>query len=340
MPSRSDFSINSGSYKLSQIAEYGGCELDKQFNDTLIRDVKSLLDAGDNDITFLNNKKYITEFDKTKAKACIVPFDFDIESDTILLKSKNPYYSYAKIIGLFYKSAKQYAKNKIEPSAYVADSAKIGSNCYIGHNVVIEDGAEIGDDSIIESGSVIDYNVQIGNNAMIYSNVSISNAIIGNDVVILSGTRVGCDGFGFATNELGQHKKIYHVGSVIVGNNVEIGANTTIDRGSMNDTIIEDYVRIDNLVQIGHNVHIKRGAVIVAQAGVAGSSTIGSYAALGGQAGVAGHVEIADKVQIAAQGGVMSDITKPKAIMGGSPAVPVRDWHRQTIILKKLTKTK
>lgn len=342
MSDNRNFYTNSGPYKLSQIATEGECEIDPRYNDVLIHHIKSLSNAALDDLTFLNNKKYIKDFAQTRAKACIVPLDFSGQSecDTILLKSHNPYYSYAKIIDLFYKPAKQYSINKVEKSAYIANSAKIGKNCYIGHNVVIEDEVEIGDNAIIESGSLIDYRVKIGNNAMIYSHTSLANTIIGNDVVILSGARIGSDGFGFATDKYGHHKKIYHTGRVIIGNNVEIGANVTIDRGSMNDTIIEDFVRIDNLVQLGHNVHIKRGAVIVAQAGVAGSSTIGSYAALGGQAGIAGHIKIADKVQIAAQGGVMSDIKEPGSIMGGSPAVPVRDWHKQTILLKRLIKAK
>lgn len=331
MPNRK-FYKNSGPHKLSEIFKILGCE-NSISTDISIDSVKSLSDAGPLDISFLNNKKYIEKFKNSKAGACIVPVDFEEDSDTVLLKVQNPYNAYAKIIDLFYSSAKIRA-GKVMPSAYIAATAKIGQNCYIGHNVVIEDEVEIGDDSVIESGTVIDYKVKIGARARIDSNVTISNSIIGDDVAILPGAKIGQDGFGFAT-ENGVHKKIYHIGRVIIGNNVEIGANTTIDRGSMKDTIIEDLCRIDNLVQIGHNAHIKKGAVLVAQVGIAGSSTIGSYCALGGQVGVSGHVTITDGVQIAGQGGVLQDITEP-GIMGGSPAVPIRDWHRQTIMMKKL----
>lgn len=337
--SRVQFYKNLGPFSLNKITQIVGASLSEEQNEVLIHNIKSLKEAEFGDLTFLNNKKYTEDFATCKASACLVPLDFTsfTNTKTILLKVANPYYAYALLVDLFYAPMRSI-KPQISPSAYIAKSAKIGKNCYIGHNVVIEEEVEIGDACVIESGSFIDYGVKIGNRARIDSNVSISCSIIGDDVVILPGGRIGQDGFGFATHQ-GVHKKIYHTGRVIIGNNVEIGANSTIDRGSMNDTIIEDLCRIDNLVQIGHNVHIKKGAIIVAQVGVAGSSTIGSYCALGGQVGVAGHVTIADNVQIAGQGGVIQDI-KEAGIMGGTPAVPIRDWHKQTIMLKKLINEK
>jgi len=331
------FYINNGPFNLSQIAELIACQITEQEGKLLIHNVVSLADATEKDLTFLNNDKYLKNIENTKAAACIVSESFahTYPQNMIILKAKNPYFAYAKLVDLFYSPAKTYHQ---KPSAYISSSAKIGKNCYIGHNAVIEDEVEIGDDSIIEAGSFIDYGVQIGKRAKIYSGVSISNSIIGDDVVILPGARIGQDGFGFAT-ERGAHKKIYHIGRVLIGNDVEIGAGSTIDRGSMKDTIIEDFCRIDNLVQIGHNVLIKRGTILVAQVGIAGSSTIGSYCALGGQVGIAGHVTITDQVQIAGQGGVMQDINEP-GIMGGSPAVPIRDWHKQTILLRKLINEK
>ena len=331
------FYRNSGPYKLSEIAQNIGCEISTVVGDVPIHAVKSLSEAGPSDISFLSNKKYIAEFKTSRAFACIVPLDFAEESTSVLLRAANPYHAYANILDMFYSPGKP-TESKIMPTAYVSDSARIGKNCYIGHNVVIEDEAEIGDDCIIESGSVIDYKVKIGNRARIDSNVSVSYSVIGGDVVILPGARIGQDGFGFSTDK-GVHKKIYHTGRVIIGNNVEIGANSCIDRGSINDTIIEDLCRIDNLVQIGHNAYIKKGTILVAQVGIAGSSKVGSYCALGGQVGVAGHVTIADGVQIAGQGGVIQDIKEP-GIMGGTPAVPIREWHRQTIMMKKLIRGK
>ena len=325
-------------YSIVEIARITDCEIlypPGKNQDTMISAVKSLTQAGDHDISFLSNKKYRTNFDNTKATACIVPCDTVVTSanQLILLKSKNSYLAYTKLIDLFYKAAKQYNPT-VASSAYISKLATIGKNCYIGHNVIIEDNVTIGDDCIIEAGSFIDFGVQIGNRAKIYNSVSISYAEIGNDVVILPGARIGQDGFGFAT-AAGVHHKIFHVGKVIIGNNVEIGANTTIDRGSLNDTVIEDLCRIDNLVQIAHNVRIGKGSIIVAQAGIAGSSKIGNYCALGGQVGVAGHLTVGDKAQIAAQGGVIQDV-EPGSIMGGTPTVPIRDWHKQSIIMKQL----
>ena len=329
----------SGPHKISSIAKLIDCEIENSNQDIRLHEIKSLLDAGPSDLSFLSSKKYLNDYKKTKAAACIVPFDFqdDTNKNIILLRTKNTYYAYAKIVELFYADAK-VQDARIMPSAYVAPTAKIGANCYIGHNVVIEDNVEIGDNSVIESGTVIEFKVKIGKRARIASNVTISHTIIGNDVVILPGARIGQDGFGFATNA-GIHHKIYHTGRVIIHNNVEIGANACIDRGSMHDTVIEDLCRIDNLVQIGHNAHIKKGTILVAQVGIAGSSTIGSYCVLGGQVGVAGHINITDNVQIAGQGGVIQDIKEP-LIMGGTPAVPIRDWHKQSIVLRKLIKRK
>ena len=328
------------SLSLGSIAGAIGCELENSHTNLIIESIKPLDEAGSGSLTFLSNKKYLSYFRETKATACIVPVDIpaELNKDVVLLRSKNPYFAYTKAIDLLYSPAKEY-EVKISSSAVIAATAKLGKNCYIGHNVVIEDHAIIGDDCMIEAGTFIDYGVVIGDRAKIYSNVSISFATIGDDVVILPGARIGQDGFGFATNA-GVHHKIYHTGAVIIGNNVEIGANTTIDRGSLNDTVIGDLCRIDNLVQIGHNVQIGKGSIIVAQVGIAGSSKIGSYCALGGQVGVSGHLIIADKVQIAGQGGVIQNITEEGAILGGTPTVSLRDWHKQSVIMKKLTRDK
>lgn len=332
------FYQQTGPVKLGELADTIGCDVPNKERNKLINSIKSLSQAGENDLSFLSNKKYLSDLKKTKAGVCIIPADLlEFEgAHPIFLKSKNPYFAYAKALDMFYHEPKQHVV--IEKSAHIHSTATIGNNTYIGHNVVISDNVFIGDHSFIASGTYIGQNVKIGNGARIDSNVSISHSIIGDNVVILPGARIGQDGFGFATDK-GIHKKIYHIGRVIIGNDVEIGANSCIDRGSMNDTIIEDYCRIDNLVQIGHNAHIKKGAILVAQVGIAGSSVIGSYCALGGQVGVAGHINITDQVQIAGQGGVIQDITS-SGIYGGTPAVPIKDWHRQTITIKNLINKK
>lgn len=327
---------------LRYIADSINCEIfykSDSFQDLLISAIKPLDQAKAGDISFLSNKKYLNQLKDTRASACIVDYNVsnDLEEKLVLLRTKNPYFAYTKLIDLFYKSKKSY-KPLIMKSAYIASSAVVGRNSYIGHNVVIEEDAKIGDNCVIESGSFIDCGVIIGDRAKIYSNVSISYSIIGDDVVILPGARIGQDGFGFAT-DAGIHHKIFHTGRVIIGNNVEIGANTTIDRGSLNDTIIGDLCRIDNLVQIAHNVELGKGSIIVAQVGISGSSKIGNYCALGGQVGVAGHIVIGAKAQVAAGSGVIQNIEE-NAIVGGTPTVPIRDWHRQAIIMKQLVSKK
>ncbi|KAJ6644993.1 UDP-3-O-acylglucosamine N-acyltransferase [Pseudolycoriella hygida] len=305
------------------------------YDDILIHDMETLEEAKSGDISFLINNKYLSQLQTTKASCCIVSENISIlpNNKIILLKAKNPHFVYTLLVNLFYKPARVYP-SEVMSSAYVSDSATIGANCYIGHNVVIEDNVIIGDNAIIEAGTFIGYGVIIGDNALIYSNVSISYSIIGDDVVILPGARIGQDGFGFSTNK-GIHNKIFHSGIVKIGNNVEIGSNTTIDRGTSNDTIIGDLCRLDNLVQIGHNVKVGKGSIIVAQAGIAGSTKIGSYCALGGQAGVAGHLTIGDKAQLAAGAGVIQDVEAGSKV-GGFPALPIKKWFRQFVILKQL----
>ena len=325
------FYNNKSPCNLIDIAKHIGAELDANIDRTL-SNVAPIEDATSTDLTFLSNKKYTSMLTSSGAGACIVGGDCsgNTPQGMHLLKVPNPYYSYALALRLFYaQKVSETSDLSIHPSA------KIGHNTKIGHYCVIESGVEIEDGAVIGSGVFLGQGVKIGKNARIDSGVSISYAIIGDNVVILPGAKIGQDGFGFATHQ-GMHYKIFHVGRVLIGNNVEIGANTTIDRGSLQDTIIEDGVMVDNLVQIAHNVHIGRGSIIVAQVGIAGSSKIGKYCALGGQVGVAGHINIADKVQISGQGGVIQDISTEGVIMGGTPAVPIRDWHRQTIMLKKL----
>ncbi|MCP5369263.1 MAG: UDP-3-O-(3-hydroxymyristoyl)glucosamine N-acyltransferase [Rickettsiaceae bacterium] len=333
-----NFFDNTGPYHLDQIAKFIDAEVIGNPQKE-IKDIKALEDASQEDISFLNNKKYIEVFRNSKAGACIVTKDQEVVNSAMtLLKVEHPYFAYAQLLDIFYKPVKKQELQKASLNN-IADTAKIADNCYIGHNVVIEDNVEIGENSIIESNSFIGYGVKIGKRARIDANVSITHSIIGDDVVILPGARIGQEGFGFATYK-GQHKKVLHIGKVIIGNDVEIGANTCIDRGSMNNTIIEDRCRIDNLVQIAHNVHLKTGTVIVAQVGIAGSTTLGKYCVVGGQVGIAGHLNIADFVNIAAQSGVRANVPVAASLIGGAPAVPIQEWHRQTITLKNLAKRK
>lgn len=341
------------SINLSNIIQDTGAKVlnsDISAHDIILKDIKTLNNATFEDITFCTNTKYLNELKTTKARVCIVGSkkNQDINSDIILLQHDNPNFVLKKVVDMYYSPAKYSSTIKydnnisniqgryISPSAYISAKAIIGKNCYIGHNVVIEDYVNIGDECVIENNSVIDYGVKIGNQSIIHSNVSISYACLGHNVKILPGAKIGQNGFGFATIN-GKHHNILHIGIVIIGNDVEVGANTTIDRGSIDNTIIEDFCRIDNLVQIAHNVHIAKGSVIVAQAAIAGSSKIGQYCVLGGQVGINGHINIGDFSQVAAKAGVVSDIPN-NSIVGGFPAVPIMNWRRQSIFLKNIWK--
>ncbi|MDX1923746.1 MAG: UDP-3-O-(3-hydroxymyristoyl)glucosamine N-acyltransferase [Rickettsiaceae bacterium] len=327
----------SGEKSVFEVAEHIGGVIEPaqiaSAKSSLIRDIKNLEDSSAGDLAFINNRKYFSLFSLAKCTACITGISDDLPENNSLIKIKvdDPYYAYSKAINLLFSEKLSKSPQNI------SESAKIGQNVTIGQNVVIEDGAVIGDGSYIDHNSIIKQGVEIGANCKIGAGSYISYAKIGNNTIIHPGVRIGTDGFGFATYK-GFHYKILHIGKVIIGNNVEIGANTTIDRGSVRDTLIGNNVMIDNLVQIAHNVELGNGCVIVAQVGIAGSTKLGHYVVVGGQAGIAGHLNIANQVQIAAQSGVMANINEEKAIVGGSPSVPIRDWHKQTITLKNLIK--
>ncbi len=299
---------------------------------THIYDVKNIEDASDGDIACINNRKYVSYLQNTKASACIIDHNLEAAEapkSVVLLRVDNAYYAYSKAISIL------FSEKKSEQKTNISTSAKIGKNVLIGVNVIIEDKVEIGDDSVIDHNVVIKSNVIIGNNCKIGVGSYLAYAKIGSNTIIHPGVKIGTDGFGFATYQ-GIHHKILHIGNVIIGENVEVGAGSTIDRGSTKDTIIGDYTIIDNLVQIGHNVEIGKGCIIISQAGIAGSTKLGNYVAVGGQAGIAGHLKIADLVQIAGKSGIISDIEIKGQIVGGYPSQPIRDWHKQTILLRKM----
>ena len=330
------FFNKSSPLSLKEIIDLTGAKLlsDSIDETTLIDDVSPLETANHKNLSFFINSKYLDSFKTSKAGFCFAAekhANYAPSSMTVLAHN-NPYKAYAIIAHKFYPDNRN--KNHISTSAAIAASAKIGANCFIGNFVTIEENAVIGDNSFIDHNSVIKANVIIGKNTKIASNVTISHAIIGDDVMIHPGAKIGQDGFGFASDHTG-HLKVPQLGIVKIGNKVEIGANSTIDRGSSQDTEIADMCQIDNLVQLGHNVKLGLGCVIVAQVGIAGSTKIGNFTVLGGQVGVAGHLNIGSKVQVAAQSGIGQDI-EDNQIMGGYPAVPIRQWHKQTVKIKKL----
>ena len=241
----------------------------------------------------------------------------EVPSGTIALVCDEPYLNLAKISKLF-------APNVIEMDGekpIVGGGTKVMPNVYIGKDSVV------GSDCTIMAGAFIGDNVKIGNNTIIYPNVTVyRDCTIGNDCIIHAGSVIGSDGFGFANTKDGKYIKIYQNGNVAIGNDVEIGANTTIDRAVFKSTIIEDGVRIDNLVHIGHNCKIGRGSILVAQVGISGSTILNAYVVMGGQSATAGHLEIAPFTTIAARGGVTKSITEPKKSWAGFPLFEHREW--------------
>ena len=323
---------------LEEVAKIGGADILRGDKAAKIKSVAPIDAAGADDITFLSNKKYADALKSSKAGFCILSEkSVDNAPETMaLLVSDNPYASYAKIATAFYPDIKP--QGSVSDGAHISASAKIGEGATIEAGAYVGDGASIGNNCYIASGAYIGNSVQIGNNCRIAHGVTLINSIVGNDVIIHAGVSVGQDGFGFAT-EGGVHIKVPQLGRVIIKDYVEIGANSCIDRGAGPDTIIGEGTKIDNLVQIGHNVQTGKGCIIVSHVGISGSTKLGDYVVLGGQVGVAGHLNIGSMVNVAAQSGVINNL-KDGDIVGGSPAIPVKQWRRQTIAIKNLVKKK
>ena len=304
----------------------------------LFSNVATLKDGDESSIALFHNHKYRVDAAATRVGICITTeaFAAHLSPNTIALVHSKPLRAYALIAQYLYPTL--VAKPSIHPTAVVASTAILGKGCTIGAYVVIGEHAEIGAGVRIESHTVIHDHVKIGVNGRIASHVTISHSIIGDRVMIKPGTQIGQQGFGFHMDEVG-HFDVPQLGIVVIGNDVQIGANACIDRGSLDNTIIGNGVRIDNLVQIAHNVYIGDQSVIVAQAGIAGSSHLGRFVIVAGQVGIAGHLSIGNGVKIAAQSGLMRDVTDGETV-AGSPAVPVRDWHKQTIALQRLIREK
>jgi UDP-3-O-[3-hydroxymyristoyl] glucosamine N-acyltransferase len=313
---------------LKEIAKSINIELD---SDIEITGLNTLTDSNENELTFLENKKYLKDLENTKAAAILVSKDNEskVPSGTIAIVCDEPYLNLAKISKLF-------APNVIELDG---EKPLIGNGTKVMPNVYIGKGSVIGQDCTIMSGAYIGDNVTIGNNTIIYPNVTIyRDCKVGSDCIIHAGTVIGSDGFGFANTKDGKYIKIYQNGNVIVGNDVEIGANCTIDRAVFQSTIIEDGVRIDNLVHIAHNCKVGHGSILVTQVGLSGSTILNEYVVMGGQSATAGHLEIAPFTTIAARGGVTKSIEEPKKQWAGFPLFEHRQWLKLQGRIAKLLK--
>lgn len=329
----------SGPFTLSELAEIAAAEIAGDGDPAAsFTDVAPLETAGPSDVSFLDNKKYTGVFSESRAGACLIRPELKSRAPAgmALLVTSDPYRAYARVASAFYPVAAP--AGEVSAAATVDATAVVGEGCAIEAGAVIGPRAEIGRGCRIGANAVIGAGVVLGEGCVIGPCASLTYCIVGDRAILHSGVRIGQDGFGFALGP-GGHEKVPQLGRVIIGNDVEIGANTTIDRGAGPDTVIGDGTKIDNLVQIAHNVQLGRGCIVVSQVGISGSTKVGDFVMMGGQAGLTGHLTIGSGARIAAQSGVMRDV-EPGAVMAGSPALTARDYWRQVALVTSLTKKK
>ncbi|MGO2135248.1 MAG: UDP-3-O-(3-hydroxymyristoyl)glucosamine N-acyltransferase [Marinobacter sp.] len=321
------------SYRLGEIAEALGAEL-RGDPETRVSGLATLQAAGPDQLSFLANPAYAKHLADTRAAAVILSPAAAGDNPTNVLLLNNPYLGYARLSHWF--DPVPVAPPGIHPAAVVDPSATIAINAYIGPTAVIEAGAVIGDRVAIGAGSVIGARTTIGAGSIIRPRVTLAHDVmVGQRCHILSGAVIGSDGFGFA-NEKGQWHRIAQLGRVVLGDDVEVGANTTIDRGALDDTVIGNGVKLDNLIQIAHNVRIGDHSAMAAMVGISGSTKIGSHCVFGGASGVAGHLEIANQVHLTGMTLVTGDIREPGVYSSGTSADTNRRWRKNAVRFRQL----
>ncbi|TAL80790.1 MAG: UDP-3-O-(3-hydroxymyristoyl)glucosamine N-acyltransferase [Beijerinckiaceae bacterium] len=327
---------------LAEILDWTGAKADPADPAAVISRVAPLDEAGPGDLAFFDNPKYLDALIATRASACLIAERFAnrVPPETLALVTPQPYRAFATVLARMYpdaiKPGSYFGSTGTGAGAFVHPQARLEADVTIDPGAVIGPGAEIGSGTTIGPNAVIGAEVRIGRGCFIGAGVKIAHALIGNHVLIHAGAAIGQDGFGFAVGRRG-HMKMPQVGRVIIQDDVEIGANTTVDRGMMGDTVIGEGTKIDNLVQIAHNVRIGRHCLIVAQTGISGSTELCDFVSVGGQAGFAGHLHVGAGAQIAGQSGVIADVPE-KARLGGTPARAFRDWLRAHVVLDRLAK--
>ncbi|MFT5505175.1 MAG: UDP-3-O-[3-hydroxymyristoyl] glucosamine N-acyltransferase [Gammaproteobacteria bacterium] len=301
-----------------------------------IENVASLPSAGPRDLCFIQHRKYLKNLVDSQCACVIVPEDFDNQaSDKALLYSKNPHLSFIRAIDLL-RPQPMITSQLIHPSAQIGSSVKIADSVRIGAFCSISDGVTIDAGTRVSDGCIIGANTTIGRDCILHSRVTIEHQVsLGSGCIIHPGAVIGSDGFGLVATEK-SWVKIPQIGRVIIGDNVEIGANTTIDRGALDDTIIEDGCKLDNQIQVAHNVRIGANTAIAACVGIAGSATIGKFCKISGAAVVLGHLTICDNVTITAMSLVTKDVKKPGTYSSGTPLLENSDWHRSNVRYKSL----
>ena len=318
--------------RLSDIAARLDCVLNGDGN-VDITSVVGIEEAGTGHVTFVSNAKYAAKARTTKASAVIVATDFP-EIPVATLRSTNPYLTFARAVELFYQPPK--AIRRIDTAAMIASSAKIGGGASIAPYVVIDDDVQIGTNCTIYPFVHICRGARIGDNFKAYAHVTVREfCILGNNVILQDGAKIGTDGFGYAKKDDGSYYKIVQSGMVVLEDDVEVGANATIDRATIGETRVRRGAKIDNLVQVGHASDVGEDTLLCAQVGLAGSSKIGRSVILTGQVGVAGHLEIGDRVIATAQTGIPNSI-EPGKVVSGYPAIDNKLWLKSSAVFKRL----
>lgn len=326
-------------FTAKQISEFLEGSIDGN-PDVAITELSKIEDGKEGSLSFLSNPKYETFLYSTQASVVIVSKDFTPNQPftSTLIRVDNPYSSFTILLDKYNEAMNaQAALSGIDKLAFVHPTAKIGSNVFIDAFAYVAENVVIGDGCRLNAQTFIGANTKIGENSTFFPGVKIyHNTVIGSRVTIHANTVIGSDGFGFAPQKDGTYNKIPQIGNVIVEDDVEIGANTTVDRATMGSTIIKKGAKIDNLIQIAHNVEIGENTVLAAQSGISGSTKVGPNSVVGGQVGIAGHLTLAKGTQIGAQAGINFNITEENKQWHGSPAQPLRNWMRASVIFKHL----
>jgi len=326
-------------FTAKQISEFLNGSVDGN-PDIAVTELSKIEEGKEGSLSFLSNPKYENYLYSTQASVVIVSKDFaPTQSYTsTLVRVDNPYSAFTLLLDKYNEAVNaQTLKSGIDKMAFVHPTAKIGNNVFIDAFAYVAENAIVGDGCRLNAQTFVGANVKIGQNSIFFPGVKIYHGSqIGNNVTIHSNTVIGSDGFGFAPQKDGSYSKIPQIGNVVIEDDVEIGANTTIDRATMGSTIVRKGAKMDNLIQIAHNVEIGQNTVLAAQSGVSGSTKIGPNSVIGGQVGIAGHLSLAKGTQIGAQAGINFNITEENKQWHGSPAQPLRNWMRASVIFKHL----